>query len=113
MDNPFERFLATVESAKSLVEHRVLAGARRIEELDQFFIGQAFDFAGSHQRRVTAGVANLLTEPLEILMARRLVWQQVGRSLNLDRPRLLEFAPDSDSLGFVGGRQSEKQQEPG
>src|SRR5437870_13630559 len=45
-------------------------------------------------------------------MLSRLIWQQIGRSLDLHRPHFFQSAPDRDALGVAIGRQTEEKQQP-
>src|SRR5712691_972294 len=61
---------------------------------------------------MAAVIANLLRKPLEVLILRRLVWQQIGRSLDLHRAHFFQSTPDGDALGVAISRQAVKKEEP-
>ena len=57
-------------------------------------------------------IADLLSEPLKMFVLRRLIGQQIGRSLDLDGADLLEFSPDGDPRRVLASRQAVQQQKP-
>src|SRR5438552_10949424 len=106
-------FLSTRDEATQiLAQFAVIVAARGIEKLNQFRLRQSLDLLRPHQSCVAAVVANLLGQPLELLVLGRVIWQQIRRGLDLHRAHFLQSTPDSDALGVAIGRQTVEKQKP-
>ena len=96
-----------------LTERRVIAVSRRVEKPDDPGIGKSLDLLSANQRRIASVVGHLFGEPLKQFVLGRCVRQQVGRSLDLDRARFLEFSPDRYARRFMRRGEAEEQEKPG
>src|SRR5205807_9095016 len=105
-------FAAFQKNLQRLFHFAELLIARSIKKRDKLFVGHAFDLPRADQRRIAAIIANLLSEPLKVFVLRRLIGEQIGRSLDLDGADLLEFSPDGDPRRVLASRQAVQQQKP-
>src|SRR4030095_394964 len=82
------------------------------EKRNHLFFGQTFDLLRTDQCRIAAEIANLLRQPLKLLVLGGLIRQQIGRGLNLDCAYFLQSTPDRDALGVAIGWETIEKEEP-
>src|SRR6266516_4282456 len=86
---------------------------RPVKKRDQLLIRHPLDLLNSNQGRVTAEIADLLRQPLKMLVLRRIVRQEISRCLYLDCADFFKPPPDRNALRLLPGWKAVEEKKPG
>src|SRR6266496_3396190 len=100
------------ETLKRFSQFSIIFGTSIIKDRDHLLFGQALDFLRSNKRRITSIIADLLCQPLKLLVLRGLIGEEIRRSLDLHCTHLFQTPPHRHALGVAICRQTEQQQKP-
>src|SRR5215472_14489884 len=67
------------ETLQRFSQRRVILCPRVVEHGDDFLSSESLDFLRPNERRITSVIADLLREPLELLVLHGLIRQQIRR----------------------------------